>query len=217
VTCNGIFISTWSTGFQLRKWFHVTSHKGPPNVKCFPKPLSKPGTPAALRTALTPNSELPFLLFLCLDKSWNPLFWTVLELQWQVGLHTLCTLDMRWKRRTTISTQTQIFLYSTPQSLSWHTTWCFFSPELLQFPAVLLYHPQDLAESKNHKIMEWFRLERISKIIQFQPPDTGRADTHQIRLPRAPSSLALSASRGGIFTCSLGRSWRLSPIPGPAL
>jgi len=45
---------------------------------------------------------------------------------------------------------------------------------------------------------------RDLKPAQFQPPAMGRAAPHQLGLPRAPSSLALSASRGGASTASLG-------------
>ena len=44
-------------------------------------------------------------------------------------------------------------------------------------------------------ITERLRLEGTLKIIELQPPAMGRAATHQIRLPRAPSKLALNASR----------------------
>lgn len=46
-------------------------------------------------------------------------------------------------------------------------------------------------------MIEWLRLERISKITQFQPSTMGQAATYQVRLPRAPSHLALSACRDG--------------------
>ena len=48
----------------------------------------------------------------------------------------------------------------------------------------------------HHFITEWLKLEGTLKIILFQPPAMGRA-THQLRLPRAPFNLALSASRMG--------------------
>ena len=57
-----------------------------------------------------------------------------------------------------------------------------------------------------HRITEWLELEGTLKLIQFQLPATGRAATHQLRLPRAPSSLALNTSRNGAFTASLGSS-----------
>ena len=51
-------------------------------------------------------------------------------------------------------------------------------------------------------------LEGTSKPIQFQPPVMGSA-IQQLRLPRAPSSLALSASRDGA-------AWLLwAAVPGP--
>jgi len=46
-------------------------------------------------------------------------------------------------------------------------------------------------------IIEWLGLEGTSKIIQFQPPAMGSIANHQIWLLRAPSNLALSASRDG--------------------
>jgi len=55
-------------------------------------------------------------------------------------------------------------------------------------------------------ITEWFRLEGTMKIIQFQPPTTGRDTFHQLRLPRAPSNLAFITSRDGASTASLGSS-----------
>jgi len=41
--------------------------------------------------------------------------------------------------------------------------------------------------------------------VQFQPPAMFRAATHQLRLSGASSNLALSASRDGISTVSLGK------------
>ena len=46
---------------------------------------------------------------------------------------------------------------------------------------------------KRYRIIEWLRLEWTLKPTQFQPPAMGRAATQQLRLPRAPSNLALSA------------------------
>ena len=57
--------------------------------------------------------------------------------------------------------------------------------------------------------MEWLGLEGTLKTIQFQPPAMGRIATHQIRLPRAPSSLALSTSKDGAPTAL----W--AAVPGP--
>ena len=45
---------------------------------------------------------------------------------------------------------------------------------------------------------------RVLQIIQFQPPAVGRDTSLQTRLLTAPSSLALSASREGTSTTSLG-------------
>ena len=55
-----------------------------------------------------------------------------------------------------------------------------------------------------HRIIEWPALKRTTVIIRFQPPAMCRVTDHQTRLPRATSSLALSASRDGAFTASLG-------------
>ena len=53
---------------------------------------------------------------------------------------------------------------------------------------------------RSHSISEWFELEGTLKIIQFQLHAISRAPTHYIRLPRAPSNVALNESRGGAFT-----------------
>ena len=52
--------------------------------------------------------------------------------------------------------------------------------------------------------MEWLGLKGTLKTIQFQHPAVCRAVPHQLRLPRASSNLALSASRDGAPTASLG-------------
>ena len=46
-------------------------------------------------------------------------------------------------------------------------------------------------------VIERLRLEGTLKPTQSQPRALGRAASHQLRLPRAPSNLALSACRGG--------------------
>ena len=61
------------------------------------------------------------------------------------------------------------------------------------------------------RIIEWLGLEGTSKIIQSQPSAMGRAATQQLRLPRAPSNLALSASKDGASTASVGSCARASP------
>jgi len=48
--------------------------------------------------------------------------------------------------------------------------------------------------SYDHRITEWFRLKGTLKLTQFQLP-CGLIASHQIRLPRAPSSLALGTSQ----------------------
>ena len=57
---------------------------------------------------------------------------------------------------------------------------------------------------RNHRITEWFGLEGASKITQFQSSCHGLVATHQTRLLRAPSNLALKTSRDEAFTTSLG-------------
>jgi len=54
-----------------------------------------------------------------------------------------------------------------------------------------------LSQTMNHRMREWFGLGGTLKPMQCQPPAVGRAATHRIRLPRAASNLALSASRDG--------------------
>ena len=51
---------------------------------------------------------------------------------------------------------------------------------------------------------KWVRLERTLKLTQSQSPPVDSAATHQFSLPRAPSNLALSTSRDGASTASLG-------------
>jgi len=50
------------------------------------------------------------------------------------------------------------------------------------------------ATEEVHRIIECLRLERSSKISQFQHPAMGRTATHPLRLLRAPSNLFLSTS-----------------------
>jgi len=57
---------------------------------------------------------------------------------------------------------------------------------------------------QSHRIIEWPGLKRTTVIIGFQPPAMCRVANQQTRLPRATSSLALSASRDGASTASLG-------------
>jgi len=47
--------------------------------------------------------------------------------------------------------------------------------------------------------MEWLRLGGTLK-IKLQPPRHGRLSPHQIKLPKAPSNLALNASRDGALS-----------------
>jgi len=59
-----------------------------------------------------------------------------------------------------------------------------------------------------YRTMEWLRLEGTLKPTQHQPAAMGRAATHQLRLPRATSNLALSTSRDGALQLPcLGCLW----------
>ena len=55
----------------------------------------------------------------------------------------------------------------------------------------------------NHRIIEFLSLEGTLEIIQLQPPCCGLAAPHQVRLPKAPSNLALNASKDATPTPSL--------------
>ena len=66
----------------------------------------------------------------------------------------------------------------------------------------------------SHRILEWPGLKRTTTLIQFQPPAMCRVANQQPRLPRAPSSLALNASRDGASTASLGNLFSASPPSG---
>jgi len=59
-------------------------------------------------------------------------------------------------------------------------------------------------------------LEGTLKIIQFQPPAVGKVASHEVRLPRAPSNLALNTSKDGISTASLGNLYILDRLEGSA-
>ena len=61
------------------------------------------------------------------------------------------------------------------------------------------------------RILEWPGLKRTTMLIQFQPPALCRVASHQPRLPRATSSLALNACRDGASTASLGNLFSASP------
>lgn len=63
-----------------------------------------------------------FLLFLWLEKSWNPLFWMVPHLWQRVGLHVFSTLGRGWKRGTALQAPTQTLVFSTPCPVSWHVS-----------------------------------------------------------------------------------------------
>lgn len=51
------------------------------------------------------------------------------------------------------------------------------------------------ATEEVHRIIECLRLERSSKISQFQHPAMGRTATHQRRLLRVQSNLDMNTSR----------------------
>ena len=59
-------------------------------------------------------------------------------------------------------------------------------------------------QSRYHRITEWLGLEGTLKIIKFQSLLWAGLPPHQDRLPRAPSNLVLSTSRGGAPMASLG-------------
>jgi len=64
-----------------------------------------------------------------------------------------------------------------------------------------------------HRIIEWLRLEGTLKIIKLQSPfPWAGLPPHQIRLPRAPSSLALNSSRDGAPTALWAASASASPL-----
>jgi len=63
--------------------------------------------------------------------------------------------------------------------------------------------------TENHRIIKWLELEGTLRIIKFQPPAAGRAASHQLTLPRAPSNLALSTSRDGAPQLI----WAALPVP----
>ena len=55
------------------------------------------------------------------------------------------------------------------------------------------------------RVTEWLGLEGTLEPTHFQTPAMGRAATHQIRLPNAPSNLALNPSWDGASTASLSK------------
>jgi len=57
----------------------------------------------------------------------------------------------------------------------------------------LSWHPVGVYGTvTRHRMIEWFGLEGILTPLQSQASTVGRAAPHQLRLPRAPSSPALS-------------------------
>ena len=69
-------------------------------------------------------------------------------------------------------------------------------------------------EMRDHRILEWSRLQRTTMLIQFQPLLCAELPTtKQTRLPRATSSLALNAARQGRGIHSLLGQ----PVPVPHL
>ena len=76
-----------------------------------------------------------------------------------------------------------------------------YSPAYLE--QIQIHHPC-------HRIIECHRLEEGIKIIELQSPAMGRTACHQLRLPRAASHLALSSSRDGASTASLGSLFSVS-------
>lgn len=60
---------------------------------------------------------------------------------------------------------------------------------------------------------EWFELERLLKIIQFQPHCHGKRCTFQeTKLLRAPSTLALNNSRDGATSASLSNTFHCCAV-----
>ena len=57
---------------------------------------------------------------------------------------------------------------------------------------------------RGHRLMDWFGLGGTLEIIWSQPPARSRDISHQPRVLRAPSNLALSPAREGAATVSLG-------------
>ena len=66
-----------------------------------------------------------------------------------------------------------------------------------QLVTLVCYIPSQRCGIIPSPLIEWLRLEGTSQPTQPPPPAVGRAAPHQLRLPRAPSNLALSASRDG--------------------
>ena len=61
--------------------------------------------------------------------------------------------------------------------------------------------------------MQRFEVEKTLKPTQLHPPAMGRDTSHQTRLLKAPSSLAMKTSRDGASTASLGSlCWRLTTL-----
>ena len=58
------------------------------------------------------------------------------------------------------------------------------------------------------RITGWLGLKGTLKPSQLQRPVMGRVATHQTRLPRAPSNLALNTSEDGAPTAFLGSLWQ---------
>jgi len=69
---------------------------------------------------------------------------------------------------------------------------------------IYFLHMNDSTEILFIESQHGLGLEGTLKTTQFQPLALGMAATHQLRLPRTPSSPALNAYRGGASTASLG-------------
>ena len=112
----------------------------------------------------------------------NPrILWEQVEVSWQHATSTgavLCFL-----RRAHARYELHPLVLSPPQPH--HSS--LFLPVPLMWDS--LPHKQLSLLLFLYWIIEWLRLEGTLKIIQFQPSAMGRAATHQIRLPRAPSNL----------------------------
>ena len=83
----------------------------------------------------------------------------------------------------------------------WSSHWILYP----LVPQLVLIGIDSKQHSGNQRIIDWLRLEGTLKPTQFQLPAVGRGTAHPIRLPRAPSSLALNTSRSGTSTASLDK------------
>jgi len=81
-------------------------------------------------------------------------------------------------------------------------------------PAGLGPHPGALIPCV---VIGQLRLEETLKTVELYPPAVGRAATHQLRLPRAPSNQALNTPKDGSSMASLGSLFCLTIFLSTAL